>query len=124
MMTIHVHNHGGGELLNTDLPSDCIADCSAPGQRDADVARWREVLGFTVDRQDAIRGLAEYGAWSTVELASMGDHALAEIVLWLAAGNFAEYEHEARELGIDPRVPIDERPEFDPRYGSDVFTLD
>ena len=61
---------------------DAIRECTVPGQ-DASIAVevWREKLGFTVDPE---------GAWDEEELAAMSAETLAEKVLWLALGAFAE----------------------------------
>ena len=77
-------------LYIEDIPAEAIRDCSGPGRADEAVAHWRERLGFTVNRERAIRGLAEYGAWEREELAAKGDDDLADIVLWLACCGFAE----------------------------------
>lgn len=109
------------ELLISDLPRECIMDCSGPGSADAAVDHWVSSLNFAVPRADALRGLREYGAWPADELAAMSDRKLAEITLWLACGNFREYITKAEAAGIDP---FRNRPgDFDPNCGSDLFTL-
>ena len=118
-MTIHVDS----ELMIEELPRECVEDCSAGG-RDADpyVTEWRERLGFTVDRTNAIEAVAQYGAWTREELAAKSGTELAEIVLWLACGDFSEYISEAERAGVDPynRPSVDV---FEPNCGSDVFTI-
>ncbi len=109
-------------LTITELPRDCVEDCSAQGSVDAAVAAWRERLAFTVDRDNAIRCLKGYGAWELDELNALDDNALAEKVLWLACGDFSEYLVEAAENGYDPW--INEKPYFEPRCGSDIFCLE
>lgn len=79
-----------GCLFREDIPEECVTECTHPGECDADVIRWREKLGFTVSRPDAIRGLRMYGAWSPEELAVKTDEELAEIVLWVACGSIKE----------------------------------
>lgn len=88
-----------------DLPADCIAECSAPGPADDTVAAWRKELDFTVNRDRAIRCIKSYGAFTAEELASWDDDALAEYILWLACGDFAEFQ-------------------VDNDSGSDIFVLE
>ena len=112
--------HVDRELLITDVPREAIMECSAPGQVDEDVTYWREQLNLTVNRERAIECLAGYGAWERDDLNGRTDDDLAEIVLWLACGNFAEYITECEADGLDP---------FDGEYhesncGSDTFVLD
>ena len=95
------------ELAITDLPAECVADCSASGPVDESVAYWREKLAFTVDRTAATRCLKGYGAWTAEELAACSDQEIADKILWLACGNFSEWDGT-------PASPC----------GSDVFTLD
>lgn len=101
-MPIHVES----ALLITQLPVECIEDCSAPGPVDDAVTYWRERLGFTVNRDRAISALEAYDAWDAATLAAKSDQDLAEIVLWIACGDFAEYR-------VSPETG-----------GSDVFILD
>ena len=117
-MAIHVDR----ELLIEELPRECIDACSASGAVDGAVAYWREALGFTVNRANAIEAIAQYGAWERDDLASRDDVDLAEIVLWLAAGDFSEYITEAEDAGVDPynRPSVDV---FEPNCGTDVFTI-
>lgn len=90
-MAIHVTY----ELLMSDLPADCIYECSEPG-RDAEqwVEFWVEELGFSVSRQNAMTHLLGYGAWSAAELMYMSDHEFAKKVLWLACNDFREGEDD------------------------------
>lgn len=102
-MTIHVDH-----VLTIDqIPFECIEDCSGPGAADESIAYWRKRLGFTVDRDRAITCLAGYGAWDREELESDDDDTLAERVLWIACGNFAEWD------GTE-----------DSNSGSDIFVLE
>lgn len=96
------------------LPADCIADCSRPGSVDEAVSHWREALGFTVDRDRALRCLKGYGAWD--DLAEDSDEVLAERVLWLACGDFSEFQTwRERNPG---------RPPEEANTGSTVFCLE
>jgi len=107
-------------LYITDLPRECIADCSASGSVDDAVAHWLRELSFTVDRERAIRCLQGYGAWD--DLATDTDEQLAARVLWLACGDFSEFITYAESAGVDP---FGERPDdFDPPCGSDLFCLE
>lgn len=99
--------HVDYELLREELPAECIADCSASGDVTAAVQYWRETLPLTVNRERAARCLRGYGAWD--DLDTVSDDTLAERVLWLACGSFAEWDG----------LPPDES-----NNGSDVFTLE
>jgi hypothetical protein len=77
-------------LYVEDFPEDCIGGCSHPGPCDADVEFWREHLSFSVPRNIAIKGLRGYGAWTREELEAKTDEQLANIVLWLACGDFSD----------------------------------
>ena len=88
-MPLHVSYNLGIE----QLPSECIADCGkGDGAKDSAVAYWRDKLEFTVDRARAVNCLAGYGAWTREELAKDDDETLAGRILWLACGNFAEWD--------------------------------
>ena len=106
-----------------DIPRECVEDCTRPGHdATGPVQHWREVLGFTVDRELAIRCLERYGAWGLEELNASSDADLADKVLWLACGGFSEYITCAEREGVDP---YGDRPEdFDPSAGSDLFVLE
>lgn len=93
--------HVDYELYATDLPQDCIEECSASGPVDGAVSYWRERLGFTVDRERAIACLRGYGAWDDSELAADSDETLAERILWLACGNFRDYQVSPETGGAD-----------------------
>lgn len=110
----------------TDLPRECIDDCSTPGQAaDEPVGHWRRdpVVGALLDGldDDAMREcLRAYGAWDDEELAD--DEQNRQRVLWLACGDFSEYIAECEDAGVDP---FGECPEdFEPGCGSDIFCLE
>lgn len=84
--------HVDRELSIKQLPWECVANCSHGGSCDEDVAYWRERLGFTVDRERAIRCLEGYGAWTCEELEAMPDEEIADIVLWEACNTFKEWD--------------------------------
>lgn len=120
-MAIHV-----AYTLNiTDLPQDCILDCSASGSVDEAISYWREKLGFTVDRSRAIDYLVATGGWEREELVGVlpdFDNTLAERCLWCACGEFRGYMDECEKAGVNPREP---RPDgFEPNCGSDLFVLE
>jgi hypothetical protein len=116
-MPLHVDH-----VLNlSDLPRECIADCSGPGSADAAVDYWRDRLGFTVDRDRTMRCLAGYGAWEPEELAAEDADTLAARVLWLACGDFNEYLGECERAEVDPDDPPDT---FHPSSDSDIFVLE
>jgi hypothetical protein len=88
-MPLHVDH-----VLTIDqLPQECIHDCGAgSGDKSEDVEAWRRQLGFTVDREKATRCLLGYGAWDKDELAAMSDDDIAERILWIACGDFNEWD--------------------------------
>lgn len=103
----------------TSIPEECIRDCSHAGQCDEDVAHWREKLTLTVDRHDAIRYLATFGAWDESELDAMSDTDLADRILWDMCCTFKEYicccEHEGLDYALVE--------EFDASSGSNLFAM-
>jgi len=103
-------------LYMSDLPEDCIRDCSASGDVTGAVEAWVEELDFTVDRERAIQTLQGYGAWSLGELNDADDELLAQRILWLACGDFSEFQSWQADN------PDKEPHEAD--YGSDVFVLE
>ncbi len=78
------------ELLREELGEECITDCSHQGECKYDVQAWRESLNFKVKREEVTPGLLGYGAWDEEQLAAKGEEELAELVLWLACGDFQE----------------------------------
>jgi len=83
--------HVKSEIMIDQLSAECIRDCTQPGQAaDAPVQHWRELLDFTVDRDNAIKCLSGYGAWENLDQET--DNDLAERILWLTCCNFAEYD--------------------------------
>jgi hypothetical protein len=103
-MAMHVEQY----ITIDQLPAECITACTGGGRDAAPYAReWRERLGLTVDRAKTIACLRGYGAWDDAELNAKSDDELAEIVLWLACGSFAEWD------GTD-----------DSPCGSDIFALE
>jgi hypothetical protein len=87
-MPLHIDH----TLTIDQLPPECIDDCSRPGPADEAVAYWLRELGFTVDRARAINCLENYGAWEREELEASDDDTLASRVLWLACGDFNEWD--------------------------------
>jgi hypothetical protein len=100
----------------TELPQECIDDCSASGAVDNAIESWTVKLPFTVNRERAIACLEEYGAWTRAELTADSDEDIAGRILWIACGNF----HEQQVW--EERNP-DKSPE-DADYGSSVFRLE
>ena len=76
-----------GELKG-ELPQDCVDDCSGSGDATAMVQHWIEELDFKVNREQAIKYLAEFGAWDTLETDT--DQEITERVLWIACGDISE----------------------------------
>lgn len=83
----------------SQLPAECIRDCSAQGSVDEAVDYWRTKLEFTVDRAKTITCLTGYGAWEPEDLAAEDDDTLAGRVLWLACGNFRDYQPDDDSSG-------------------------
>lgn len=75
-----------------DFPAECIRECSASSSVDDAVAHWRKALNFTVPRDETIKCLHGYGAWTLDELTALSDDDLAEKVLWLACCDFKEWD--------------------------------
>jgi hypothetical protein len=71
-------------LEASQLPSACIQDCSAIGDVSNAVRFWCRRLGFSVDRDRAVRYLQGFGAWTAQDLAVADERTLAERVLWIA----------------------------------------
>lgn len=103
-MSLHITDY----ITIDQLPAECIRDCTTPGQDASPSARyWRETLGLTVDRDRAIQCIQGYGGWTHEEITAKGDEELAEIILWLACGDFHEWD------GTE-----------DSPAGSDIFSLE
>lgn len=98
-MSIHVDY----DLDISEVPAECIRDCSSSGDVSDAVSYWREELDFSVNRENAIACLSGYGAWEDDELAAMTDDDIAERILWIACCNFSEQRHwEAENPGQPP----------------------
>jgi hypothetical protein len=78
------------ELSASDLPQECIDDCSSSGDVTEAVEYWVNKLGFTVDRERAIDCLKGFGAWTHDELCEMESEEIAMRVLWVACGQFSD----------------------------------
>ncbi|NJO58765.1 MAG: hypothetical protein HC836_10585 [Richelia sp. RM2_1_2] len=77
-------------LYSDNFPQACINNCAASGDVGPSVVKWRKMLNFTVDRDEATACLAGYGAWEAIEIATMTDEQVAETILWLACCDFKE----------------------------------
>lgn len=112
-MTIHVDQ----TLDIGQLPQECIDDCTRPGEdAGAAVEHWLDELGLTVDRLGAIACLKGYGAWEREELEASSDTELAGRILWLACGDFKEFQYW--------RAANPDKPDHDADCGSTVFALE
>lgn len=71
------------------IPDECVRQCTKPGT-DAlvFVQFWCDLLGFVVDRDQAIEYLDCFGAWTNLRTASTGE--LSIRCLWLACNDIAE----------------------------------
>ena len=77
-------------LDKSDLPEECIKDCSAQGSVDDAVDYWVDQVKLTCTRKEMIQGLKAYGNWTKEELEELDDRELKEKVLWLACCDFKE----------------------------------
>jgi hypothetical protein len=91
-------HHYADCIYKEDLPEECIDACSGPGRKDLPVKLWRYALGFIVDVDRARGTLTRYGI---EDAGTMSAGTLAEYILWLACGDFAEYEGEDSACGSD-----------------------
>lgn len=98
-MSIHIE----GNLDISQLPQECIDQCSHSGSCDDDVAHWRDKLDFTVHRANAISYIKSSGAHALEELNEWDDCELAEWILWEACNTFREQQTwEADNPGEPP----------------------
>lgn len=77
-----------GRNSRRQLPGECIADCSGPGQADQAVEFWVERLQFEGPSWLIREHLKGFGAWEPAELADHKQN-LARL-LWLWANDCAE----------------------------------
>lgn len=77
-------------IEKTDLPIECIQACSQSGQVYEYVHYWCQKLDLSVNTSAAKRCLKGYGAWTQEELDRLTNEEIAEKILWLACGNFAD----------------------------------
>ena len=101
-MSIHVDYM----LAISELPADCIEECSAIGDVTEAVDYWRRELNFTVDRDRAITCLQGY-SYEPTELEASDDDEIAARVLWIACSDFRQWD------GTDSSP-----------CGSDIFVLE
>lgn len=79
--------------FSLDLPAQCVADCSHQGDCFEDTDYWAQHISMPATPEAIRAELAEYGAWSTEELAD--DNANIRRLLWCAACNIKEEQYEA-----------------------------
>jgi hypothetical protein len=72
------------------IPQECVEDCSHSGECYDDCYDWVDRLCFTVPREQTIKYLREFGAWSIEELNDMTDEDLAIKVLWIACNDIKD----------------------------------
>lgn len=77
-------------LIEFQLPTDCIEQCSASGSVDEAVDYWQKQLQLNLNKADMIKELNEYGCWETLEYDSR--ETLERRIIWLAAGDMADQE--------------------------------
>jgi hypothetical protein len=76
--------------LIRDIPDEALRDCHHQGACDAEVEYWQSELDFMAPRQMMIDYLSPFGGWDIDELNEKTDDELAQIVLWIASGDYAE----------------------------------
>ena len=81
-------NHLNGRESTRQLPPECIADCSGPGDRYVNVKRWVERLNFDGPVELFKEYLDGYGAWDDEELKDHEEN--KQRVLWTWACNCDE----------------------------------
>lgn len=89
---LHSIEFDASGLLVSELPPQCVSDCSHPGPCDSDVAAWShrlDIAGALKPVADLARDyLREFGAWDDLDDADV--QTLAERVLWVACRDAAE----------------------------------
>jgi len=75
------------------LPLEAIKDCSHQGQCDTEVEYWQEKLKLDLDRENMIKELLEYGAWTETELKEHSNTDLEQKIIWISACNIVEDWH-------------------------------
>lgn len=78
-----------GNLIK-EIPEEAVADCSHQGECFPGVEYWQAKLDFMGPRQQMLEYLYPFGGWEREELNGMTDVELAQIVLWIAAGDIQE----------------------------------
>jgi len=108
-------------LTIEDVPVEAINDLTVPGVDAAPAAQhWREVLSFSVNRENAVECLTKFGAWNRAELKNKSDNELSEIVLWLACGSFKDRLNDIE----NGNYHTNEFGEVETPGGSDIFPLE
>ena len=75
--------------FNGSIPSDCVRDCTTPGQdASSAVQYWVDKLRFVVPPKLARDYLHDFGAWD--DLADVDAPTLSGRVLWVACGALME----------------------------------
>jgi hypothetical protein len=77
-----------GYILATDLPEDCISDCSAQGSVDEAVEYWVKQLDFEAPEQKVKDYLKDFGAWDDDELSDHDSN--LQRLLWVVCCDFKE----------------------------------
>lgn len=89
--------------LMKEIPTDCIDECSQPGDVTASVQKWVMRLGFDVSPclNVARKYLQDFGAWDDLVATDdehpsilAGSWELSQRLLWVACGNIAEESKE------------------------------
>jgi hypothetical protein len=77
-----------GYILASELPDECISDCSAQGSVDEAVEYWVKQLDFEAPEQNVKEYLGCFGAWDDDEL-SDNDSNLQRL-LWVVCCDLKE----------------------------------
>ena len=92
-------NHLNGRESTRQLPPECIADCSGPGDHYDNVKRWVERLNFDGPVELFKEYLDGHGCWDDEQLKDHYENRLR--VLWIWAGYCDENPGDYDYLYLD-----------------------
>jgi len=75
-------------LIEFELPSECVSDCSGMGDATEAVEHWQRELNLNLNREHMITELSEYGAWDDFDTAT--NETLEQRLIWLGACDINE----------------------------------
>lgn len=88
----HFHNS------EFEIPSEAMDEICQQGSNDEAVNYWVDEIALTIGRNEMIKGLREYGAWTLAELEAMPEIELEKKVLWVSAWD-AKESHSRTKSG-------------------------